>query len=128
MTSIIRYANVVMVVVFLLSVAVQYNDPDGIWWMALYGAAAGLSVAFVFGRLRWHFAAGLAVISAVWALMLYPEFAGRVTPQELVDTFTMKTAVVEYAREAGGLGIVCAWMAVLAVSASRRDLDVTDNG
>lgn len=113
----IRYVNVFMIVVFLLSVAVQYNDPDGILWMAVYGLAAGLSAAYFFGRLRWTWAAALAAIAAVWSVALYPRFAGRVTPAELVDAFSMKTAAIEFAREAGGLLIVVTWMAVLAFKA-----------
>ena len=111
----IRYLNVFMIVVFLLSVAVQYNDPDGLLWMAVYGLAAGLSTAYFFGRLRWQWAAVLAALAAAWSVALYPRFAGRVTPGELVGAFSMKTAAIEYAREAGGLLIVVAWMAVLAL-------------
>ncbi len=116
----IRYLNVLMIVVFLLSVAVQYNDPDGLVWMAVYGLAAGISAAFFFGRLRWQWAAVLAMLAAAWSLMLYPRFAGRVTPGELIGAFSMKTAAIEYAREAGGLLIVVVWMALLAVRAKSQ--------
>ena len=124
----IRYVNVIMIVVFLLSVAVQYNDSDGLIWMAVYGLAAGLSAAYFFGRLRWSWAAALAAFAAAWSIALYPRFAGRVTPGELVGAFSMKTAAIEYAREAGGLLIVVAWMAVLAfnVKSSART-DDSDN-
>lgn len=122
----IRYVNVFMIVVFLLSVAVQYNDPDGLLWMAVYGLAAGLSAAYFFGRLRWSWAAVLAAFAAVWSVALYPRFAGRVTPGELLGAFSMKSAAIEYAREAGGLLIVVVWMVVLAfnVKSSTRVDDI----
>ena len=33
-------ANVAMLAMFVFSVAVQYNDPDPLPWMAIYAAAA----------------------------------------------------------------------------------------
>ena len=35
-----RIANGILCVLMLLFVAVQYNDPDGPWWMLIYGVAA----------------------------------------------------------------------------------------
>ena len=120
-SSMFRYLNLLMILVFLLSVAVQYNDPDGLLWMAVYGVAAGFSIAFVFQRLRWQLPVAMAIACALWAVMLYPRFAGRVTPAELITDLTMKTAAVEYAREAGGLLIVVGWMIVVALKSRKRE-------
>ncbi len=35
-----RIVNGILFVVMLLFVAVQYNDPDGPWWMLIYGVPA----------------------------------------------------------------------------------------
>jgi hypothetical protein len=44
---------------------------------------------------------------------------GQVSIGELFESYAMKSAPVEEAREMGGLLIVAAWMAVLALRGAR---------
>lgn len=39
-----------MVPLFLLAVAVQWNDPDPVRWMAIYGAAFGVCLVVALSR------------------------------------------------------------------------------
>jgi Transmembrane family 220, helix len=106
----------VMTAAFVFSVAVQYNDPDPLPWMGIYGAAA---VASAWAALRprgypWPFPAAVGTVALVWSFFLLPQVVGKVRLAELFASWEMKSPRVEVAREAGGLLIVAAWMAVTA--------------
>ena len=58
------------VLVFGLSIAVQFNDPDPVLWIAIYAVAAVLATAAVFGRF-WLVPTGAAlacylVLIGIW--------------------------------------------------------------
>lgn len=103
---------------FLLSVVVQYNDPDAPIWMALYGAAAlaTLWAARKPGSYPWWWPALVGGVALVWALVLLPQVLGKVQPAELFASWEMKDTRVEVGRECGGLLIVAAWMAITAAA------------
>jgi hypothetical protein len=104
-----------MTVVFLCAVAVQYNDPDPGRWMAIYGLAAlacGLSLA---DRLPRPAPILIGLAALIWAATIAPGVVGRVSVNDLFESFTMKSQSVEEAREMGGLLIVTGWMALLSL-------------
>ena len=111
-------ATGLMAAVFLLCVAVQYNDPDPIWWMAIYGLAAAACILYLARRLPPALSAGIGIVALIWAARLAPAVIGQVSPSEIFASIEMKSAAVEVAREMGGLLIVACWMAVL--TAARR--------
>ncbi|MEO6726888.1 MAG: transmembrane 220 family protein [Blastocatellia bacterium] len=115
-----KILNYVMTAAFLFSVAVQYNDPDPLRWMAIYGAAAAACVMAIQRRGEWLLPAAIGAIALVWALSYAPQVIGKVRFGELFEAFEMKDARVEVAREMGGLLIVTVWMAVLTVVSLRR--------
>jgi Transmembrane family 220, helix len=113
--SLFRVASGFMAAVFLFAAAVQYNDPDPVRWMAIYGLAAlvcGLALAGRLPRLA-PIVVGLAAL--IWAATIAPGVVGRVSVGDLFESFTMKSQPVEEAREMGGLLIVTAWMGLLAL-------------
>jgi hypothetical protein len=114
-----RPLNILLLLAFILSVSVQFNDPDPLPWTIFYGAAAGCCLAHHLGRLYWHLAALIAVIALVLCLWLLPQFLGQVSATEIFESLTMKTQAVEEAREAGGALVVAIWMSVLAVMCQR---------
>jgi hypothetical protein len=108
-----------MAVLFAFAAAVQYNDPDPVRWMAVYGLAmlaCGLSLA---GRLPRPLPVLLGLGALIWAGTIAPGVVGRVSVRELFQSSGMLSATVEEARETGGLLIVAMWMAVLALVGSR---------
>jgi hypothetical protein len=111
----------IMVVVFLLSVIVQYNDPDPIPWMAMYGAAMILTLWYAVRPPGGPSALSLVVfaIAAAWSLRLASTVWGRVPLAEIFATAGMKTEAIEVARESVGLAIVAGWM-LLLVAVRRR--------
>ena len=116
-----RIVNILMALVFLMAVVVQYNDPDPIQWMAIYGAAFVISV-IVWRQGRVHPAAPLLVGAAalVWSLSIVLGGPGGTNYLHMFDAWEMRSVNVEQAREATGLLIVAAWMAVLAVRTRLR--------
>lgn len=114
--SVVRGLNWLMCALFLLSVLVQWNDPDPVRWMAIYGAALAVCLAVAL-RARVPAAAPLliAVVALAWAIATID--GGRTTGYlHMFDAWEMKSPNVEEAREATGLLIVGVWMLVIAVA------------
>jgi hypothetical protein len=116
-----RIVNAIFIVYFLICVGLQYNDPDPIQWMAIYGAAAVACAAWMmrFPRLR-PVAALVGLVALAWGLTLLPSLL-KIAPSEMFESMQAKDGLVEEAREAGGLLIVFAWMVALVVAGPRRD-------
>jgi len=113
-----RVVSALMTVLLAVAVAVQYNDPDPLRWMAIYGAACALSaVAVVRGRAPSALVAAVGLVALVWGLIVAQGAYGRSHLSEMFQSWEMKSPAVEEAREASGLLIVAAWMAVLAIRA-----------
>lgn len=111
-----KFANYFFLVIFLLCVAVQYNDLDPLRWMFLYGAAACCCLLFAIHKLPVYLPVATAVASFLWILLLLPAVRGTEIPAgEFFSFVHMFSPGVEEAREIGGLAIVIAWMIVLAI-------------
>ena len=67
-----RVAFAAFAVLFALSVAVQYNDPDPLPWMALYGCAAVVAGLAAAKRSMLVPAGVVGLVALVWALTLAP--------------------------------------------------------
>lgn len=103
---------------FLLSVAVQWNDPDPWLWMPIYGLAAALAGLGAAGRLPLGpNAAALALFLALFALWAPSLVTAR---REAFEHWHMLSAHDEQAREAGGLALCALWSAVQTLKARRR--------
>ena len=102
-----KAASVAMACLFVICIALQYNDPDPFVWMALYLVPLVLSLRALLGRPDFwpNLLAGVGYVLA--ALRWAPRYA----PGYLDD---------EEAREAGGLLLSGLWMTFLAVQAWRR--------
>ena len=106
--------NGLMILVFVASAWVQYNDPDPIPWMLMYTAAAFLCVGWTRGWLsRWWFV-GAAVASLLAALVVVSAAPVGVDVWSAVGDWQMNASGSEIIRETGGLLLVATWMAVLA--------------
>lgn len=114
----LAYLNYVMLVAFLLSVAVQFNDPDPWIWMGMYGFAVLVCLLAALGRLHWSVPLSVAGITLVWGIGVATQAEG-VSWIDLTSTLSMKTLEVEQAREAGGLLVVATWMLVLSFAVRR---------
>ena len=113
---VLRVVSALMTGLLAVAVAVQYNDPDPIRWMALYGAACALSALVVVrGRAPTLPVVIVGLVALVWGLFAARSAYGRSHLAEMFQYWEMKSPAVEEAREASGLLLVAAWMAVLAI-------------
>jgi hypothetical protein len=110
--------NVVFAAVFLISAAIQLNDPDPLRWIVLYVAAA--IACFASGRVRhgWVLAAAVAGVSLVWAATLSP-ILPEIRVDDLARTMKAENPRIELSREILGLFIVFAWMTTVVVVTRR---------
>ena len=114
-----RVADWVMLVAFLFSIGVQFNDPDPLAWVAIYGLAAGASVLGLLGRRHLAFPGLIAVLAVIWSARIAPRVLGRVPFLDMFGAFEMKDVGIEESREMYGLVLITAWMVVLAVRGAR---------
>ncbi len=122
-------ANGIMLLMFLFSAAVQFNDPDPLVWMGIYGAAAAVCGLEIRRRAPAWVAIAVALIAFVWAASLYYR-AHEVPISSLFAEWEMRDLRIEEAREMYGLTIVGVWMIVIAsvrwwrakVAASAKEL------
>lgn len=106
--------NTIFLVIYVLSAAVQYNDPDALLWAIMYLAAAGMCIAQFWKRPPRWLPRTLLAISVAWIVALLPSIVGQVSLEEIFESISMKTKAVEEAREIGGLLLVGLWASVLS--------------
>src|SRR5919198_5862613 len=107
-------ANAVMVLLFLFSASLQFNDPDPVQWVAVYTAAAVISGFEVARRTRIWAPLALTCVAVIWAAFI----ASGVHDVRFADMFAqweMKNVQIEEERETYGLLIVATWMIAIAV-------------
>lgn len=107
-----RIANGIMFVLFVLGAAVQYNDPDPVLWMTVYGAGAlccALYLADLLPVLLSGLVAGACFVSALYLLaqILFGPIAFLdSTGQEMLG-------LMEETREMLGFLITAVWTWIL---------------
>ena len=114
-----RILNGVLSIIMILFAAVQYNDPDGIFWAAIYGIGAawcaaaalrpGLLAAAGPARALYWLSLAAAVIGVAW---FWPH-----TPGWWRQDVWWRT---ETAREGMGVMILFAAIAIAGLTARRR--------
>lgn len=108
-----RVASWTMLVAFLFSIVVQFNDPDTGRWVAIYGAAALACVFDMQHRGHWSVPALIGVAAVAWSATYAHRVVGHVRFLDMFGAFEMKSLPIEESREMYGLLIIAAWMAVL---------------
>jgi hypothetical protein len=112
--KLVDFVNYFFLLIFLLCVVVQYNDPDPLAWMAVYGAAFVCCILFAVRKLPFYLPAVVGLVSLIWAILILPDVWGLTIPiKEVFATIHMLSPGVEEVREMGGLLIVSFWMFVL---------------
>jgi hypothetical protein len=116
-----RLANAAWCVLLLYAVAVQYNDPDPLRWMAAYGIGAlAAGYAAVFGTVPVGPVLGWAALCVVLAALDWIWGTGQADPMGGFPHWGALTD--EIVREVGGLLVMAGWMMVLAVWTRRRSV------
>jgi hypothetical protein len=116
-----RFASYVMAALLAVCVALQYNDPDPIRWMIMYGAAMIVAALLPSKKALVPIGFLVAAVALAWAAYLLHEVWGRMAVTDLVEKMSEKGGAVEEGRESGGLAIAGVWL--VFASAFRRTRD-----
>jgi len=105
--------NGFLTILFILFAAVQFNDPDPIVWMIIYGTVAVISGFAVEGKYNKNVILTVIGICIVWMLTLVPGVVDWVEKGMPSITGSMKAESphIEYLREF--LGLFMAFMALI---------------
>lgn len=108
----IHIVNGLLLVLFVWSAVMQYNDPDPVLWMSIYGTAALCCALYVANRLPVRLAAILSVVYIFGGFYLLLRILG---PGSFFDeTGQEMMGMQEESREMIGLFIAAAWTGFLA--------------
>lgn len=108
-----------MAALFAVCVVLQYNDPDPIRWMLVYGVAMGISALLPFDRRVAIAGFVIGALALAWAVLLISGIYDKVAFSDVFGKMSEKGGAVEEEREAGGLLIEGVWL-VLASAYRRR--------
>lgn len=114
-----------LTIVFALFTAVQYNDPDPVQWMLLYGGVTVLFALAAAGRFYRPAIWLWLVASLGWAAFYVPDFLDwiRMGAPSIVETMKAETPYVELTREFLGLLLAasgCGWLLFKTVRRTHR--------
>ncbi len=114
----------ILAFVFSLFAAVQYNDPDPVGWILLYGAVAVHFAMAARGNMYRPAVWATLAVAAVWAATLFPDFMNwiRMGEPSIVDSMKAEQPWIELTREFLGLVIAalgCGFLLWKAVPASQ---------
>jgi len=100
MKILFKFLSVIFTVLFLISAALQYNDPDPIIWIVIWGTAGILSVLFFFDKISVSLSFITGLVCFIGSLYLFPSyFQGFSLEDGAIEN-------IELAREAVGLLII----------------------
>ena len=116
----LEWVNLAVAAMFLASAVLQYNDPDPLPWMLVYGGGGVACLVARPGRVGQGLPVVVGTVSLVWALWLLPEVIPEFRFGDLFLAMKAETPAIELGREALGLLMIAAWMIVLLVSRCAR--------
>jgi hypothetical protein len=111
-----KLLNWILCFLFLFSAILQYNDPDPIIWMIMWGAAGVACLLYGLGKLPKLLPIVVGVVGLIWAFALLPGIirtASDIRWNEVFMQASMSNITVEWIRECGGLLIISIWMWLL---------------
>jgi len=101
-----KFVNFFLAAIFLLFALMQFNDPDPLRWVLVYGFVTAVSVWAGLGHCcRFDVLLGGFVVCLVWLMILLPEFVNWIQMGMPTITGSMKAEEphIEYTREFLGL-------------------------
>lgn len=110
MIKVFEALNYLMALLFIFAAIVQYNDPDSLIWIVVYGLAATICILWAKKEVGKIIPVTLALILLAWSAFIFPDS----TEQSVFSSFSMQSIEIEEIRESLGLVIVAIWMLLLA--------------
>ena len=119
----LRIVYGVICLLFLSFGAAQYNDPDGMTWVLLYGTVAVLFGYGVAGKHFKHFTLGALLLTTFAALLHFPGFIQFLTNDDGIgwsEGMSNAFPYIEQMREFGGLAITAGFLALLYFLSAKK--------
>jgi hypothetical protein len=114
MNLLFKILGYVFAVLFTVGAVLQYNDPDSLGWIIIYGVAALMSLLFALNKIRYIIPLVLGILAFIGFVYLYPaDFQG-------FDLNDGDIVTVELGREAFGLLIISIVLLVFAFRIKRK--------
>ena len=114
MNILFKVLGYLFTVLFTVSAVLQYNDPDSLHWIIIYGVAALVSLMFALNKIGYLIPMILGVLAFVNFVYLYPtDFQGFDLNDGDIET-------VELGREAFGSLIISIILLVFAFRIKRK--------
>ena len=114
-----RILNIVMAVLFAVSAALQFNDPDPLPWFLIYAAGALIAgMSAMKSSSGWLAPALVGLTALVWGVWLLGHLTAGFAWGQLAETMKAETPSIEESRESLGLFVLATWM--FLVAARRR--------
>jgi hypothetical protein len=105
-----KYLSIFFALMFMAFAALQVNDPDPVLWILIYGVMAVVSVMAIFDYYNRKLMIGLAILFAVYMIILFPGVAEwfRQDDKSVLfdDVMKMEYPYIEESREFLGL-LIC---------------------
>lgn len=101
-----KYLALFFTLVFILFAGWQYNDPDPILWIPIYGVSAYVSWQCYRGKVNQELLLVLLILAVTAAINSWQQMTAW--EGVITDSIAMKTVNQELARESLGLGICAA--------------------
>jgi hypothetical protein len=118
-----RYLFMLLFVMFSGFIFLQYNDPDPLLWMALYGYIAVLLALGIFNIYnKFLIAAGLLIYFA-GAIYLFPsviEWLTKENGKNFMQSMNNEKMYIEETRECAGL-LICFACTLLLIYPARKN-------
>ncbi|SFR91840.1 MULTISPECIES: transmembrane 220 family protein [Maribacter] len=114
MNKLFKVLGYLFAVLFTISAVLQYNDPDSLHWIIIYGIAALVSLLFALNKIGFLVPLVLGVLAFINFVYLYPsDFQGFDLNDGDIET-------VELGREAFGSLIISITLLVFAFRIKRK--------
>ena len=117
-----KIVSLVLAALFFTSAAVQFNDPDPLFWVTLYGATGVIAVFAAFDRYNpWIILLGMAAC-AYEAYVFFPGFYTWVTDgmPSITESMQAESPYIEMVREFLGIIITLAALTFFYIRARRK--------
>lgn len=104
----VKFISAILFALFALFAWFQYNDPDPVLWIFLYGSVAVISLMRIFGYYFHFTTVCVMIIIGVYAATLIPgiiEYFSQPNKEELFGEMYKNKPYIEESREFFGLVI-----------------------
>ncbi len=111
-----KIVKIALAILYIVFAAVQYNDPDPLYWILIYGVAAALIILNLFG---WHnrLIIGLFIIAGAILSLQYIggviDYFGAGDPGAITEEMHFDRPYIELTREFFGLWIALAGLILI---------------